>query len=133
MTRTENFQRYADAVEECAVDGNWERLRDHFTEDVVHERSVGALYDFRQQGIDDVIAGYKESSNNIDRRFDRRIFVATEPISETDKRVRLPWVCLFVLDGQPACVDEGIEVATYRDNHICHLVPGVADYMARAE
>lgn len=154
MTRIERFRRYASGVEECSVDGSWDRLREHFTEDVVHERNVGALYSFRHEGIDQVVAGFKESAESIDRRFDRRILVPTGPITESENQTRMPWVCLFVMDGTPACVDEGIEVATHERDRISrlegvyreevvqriarwakahgHLVPGVAEYMARA-
>lgn len=154
MTKAERFRRYAAGVEECFADGNWDRLREHFTAGVVHERKVGSLYRFRHEGIDEVVAGFKQSAESIDRRFDRRILVPTGPIAESGDQTRMPWVCLFVMDGAPACVDEGIEVATYEGDRICrleglyadevveriarwakahgHLVPGVAEYMARA-
>lgn len=154
MTRTERFRLYAASVEECLADGKWDRLREHFTEDVVHERHVGELYHFCHRGIDQVVAGFKESAENIDRRFDRRILVPTGPITESGNQTRMPWVCLFVIDEVPACVDEGIEVATYEGDQIRrlegiyldevveriarwakaygHLVPGVGEYMARA-
>ena len=154
MTKAERFRAYADAVEACFADGNWDRLRDHFTRDVVHERQVGELYGFRHEGIDQVVAGFKESTEQIDRRFDRRILVPTGPILEFENQTRMPWVCLFIVDGVPACVDEGIEVATYRGDRICrlegmylpevveriarwakaygHLVPGVAEYRSGA-
>lgn len=154
MTRTERFRLYAAGVEECSADGKWDRLREHFAEDVVHERHVGELYSFRHEGVDRVVAGFAESAENIDRRFDRRILVPTGPITESENQTRMPWVCLFVMDGTPACVDEGIEIATYERGRICrlegmyldevvhritrwakahgHLVPGVAEYMAGA-
>lgn len=154
MTKAERFRLYAAAVEECLADARWERLREHFSQDVVHERQVGSLYQFRHEGIDRVVAGFRESTENIDRRFDRRILVPSGPIVECENQTRMPWVCLFVMDGMPACVDEGIEVATYEGDRICrlegvyhdevvqriarwaeaygHLVPGVAEYMAGA-
>lgn len=154
MTKTERFRAYAASVEACFADANWDRLREHFTRDVVHERKVGQLYGFRHEGIDQVVAGFRESTESIDRRFDRRILVPTGPIAEFENQIRMPWVCLFVMDGVPACVDEGIEVATHEGDRICrlegiypdevvqriarwaeahgHLVPGVAEYMARA-
>lgn len=154
MTRIERFRLYAATVESCFADANWDRLREHFTKDVVHERKVGPLYAFRHEGIDEVIAGFRESTENIDRRFDRRILVPTGPITESGNRTTMPWVCLFVMDGVPACVDEGIEFAEYDGDRIRHLeglytdevvdriarwaqehgqlVPGVAEYMAKA-
>jgi hypothetical protein len=154
MTKAERFRLYAAGVEQCFADADWDRLREHFTQDVVHERKVGHLYAFRHAGIDRVVAGFEESTENIDRRFDRRILVPTGPITESGNQTRMPWVCLFVMDGVPACVDEGIEVATYQGDRICRLegiypdevvqriarwarahgqlVPGVAGYMAHA-
>jgi hypothetical protein len=154
MTVSDRFRAYAAAVEECSADRRWDRLREHFTEQIVHERHVGVLYSFRHEGIDQVIAGFEESAEHIDRRFDRRILVPTGPITESGDQTRMPWVCLFVLDGTPACVDEGVEIATYEGTRISrlegiyldevvqriarwakahgHLVPGVAEYMARA-
>lgn len=154
MTKIERFRLYADAVETCFADDDWDRLREHFTGDAIHERKVGGLYNFRHEGIDQVVAGFRESTGNIDRRFDRRILVPTGPITESGNQSRMPWVCLFVMNGVPACVDEGIEVATYDGDRICrlegiysdevvdritrwakahgHLAPGVAEYMARA-
>ena len=154
MTRVERFQAYADAVEACVADGEWERLREHFTTDAIHERQMGPLYRIRHEGIDRVIAGLKESIDGIDRRFDRRILVPTGPIAEVEDQTRMPWICLYVMDGVPACVDEGVEIATYEGDRIRrlegiypdvaiqrmilwaqehgHLVPGVAESMARA-
>ena len=90
----------------------------------------------------------------IDQRFDRRILVPTGPLESSGNEIRMPWVCLFVIDGVPACVDEGTEIATFRGDHIHQLkgvylpevaerlalwagrygnrVPGVAQYMAAA-
>ena len=154
MSLVERFQRYADDFERSQVDGDWNRLRKHFTEGVVHERHVGGLYNFRDEGIDRVIERFEEAVENIDRRFDRRILVPTGPVVESASQVRIPWVCLFLVEGAPACVDEGVEIATFQGERISrlegqyleevveriaqwgarygHLVPGVAQYMTRA-
>ena len=150
----ERFQQYAEDFERSQVDGDWNRLRKHFTEGVVHERHVGELYNFRDEGIDRVIERFEEAVENIDQRFDRRILVPTGPVAESGNQVQMPWVCLFLVEGAPACVDEGVEIATFQGDRISrlegqyldevverialwgarygHLVPGVAQYMTRA-
>ena len=113
MTLVERFQQYAEDFERSQVDGDWNRLRKHFAEGVVHERHVGELYNFRDEGIDRVIERFEEAVENIDRRFDRRILVPTGPVAESGNQVQMPWVCLFLVEGAPACVDEGVEIATF--------------------
>jgi len=121
MKLKERFEKYAADVELSSIDGEWDRLRRHFADGAVHERQVGGLYNFRHQGVEAIISGFCESAEAIDRRFDRRILVPTGEVIESRRRTEMPWVCLFVLDGVPACVDEGIEVATYEGDQIKHL------------
>lgn len=121
MELARRFETYMRDYELTSADGNWDRIRAHLTEDFVHARDVRPLIHFVDEGAEVALSRWQADVVHLDEQFDRRIFVPLGSPRQDGDLVRLPWVFLGVLDGAPAFVDEGVEVARYRDGRICCL------------
>lgn len=117
----QRFESYMRDYELTSNDENWDRIRAQLTDDFVHTRDVKPLLCFRDEGADMALSRWRADVEHLDKQFDRRIFVPLSPPEQDGNLVRLPWIFLGVLDGTPAFVDEGVEVAEYRGDRICSL------------
>lgn len=122
MDLAERFEQYAGDFERTLADDDWSRVRRHFTDDAVHERYAGVLYSFRHQGADAIVERLRDMVDHVDRRFDRRFLVRTGPVEQHGDRTIMPWVGIYILDGVPALLGEGREIATFVDGKIHHLL-----------
>jgi len=121
MDLVQKFESYMQDFERTWHDGDWTRVRRHLTDDFVHERDVRPLSWFRDEGAEGAVRRWREEVENFDKEFDSRIFVPKAPARQDGSEVRLDWVCLFMLDGIPALIDEGTEVAEFRDGRMAAL------------
>lgn len=121
MDLVERFESYMRDYELTSNDGNWDRIRSHLTEDFVHVRDVRPLLYISDEGAEVALSRWQADVEHLDKQFDRRVFVPLRSPAQDGNLVRLPWIFLGVLDGTPVFVDEGVEVAEYRDGRICRL------------
>ncbi len=121
MNLVQKFESYMQDFEQTWHDGDWTRVRRHLTDDFVHERDVRPLSWFCDEGADAALRRWRQEIECFDKQFDGRIFVPKARPRGDGSRVYLDWVCLFMLDGVPALIDEGTEVADFREGRMARL------------
>lgn len=117
---TERYAAYVAAFELAFHDDDWTRIESFFTRDVVlrihTEPFAGGC-----EGIDAVADYFRGVLDNFDRRFDERAITGPPQIEQTGSRVRASWRTRYRRAGAPDLEMSGVEVATFRGQHIARL------------
>lgn len=117
---TERYAAYVAAFELAFHSDDWTAIEPFFTRDVVirihTEPFAGGC-----QGIDGVADYFRGVLDNFDRRFDERAITSPPQISQTGNRVRAAWRTCYSRAGAPDLTMSGVEVATFRGQHIARL------------
>lgn len=117
---TERYAAYVAAFELAFHDDDWTRVESFFTRDVgirIHtEPFAGGC-----EGIDGVADYFRGVLDNFDRRFDERVITGPPQIEQAENRVRASWQTSYRRAGAPDLAMSGVEVATFRGQHIARL------------
>ena len=117
---TERYAAYVAAFEIAFQDDDWTRVESFFTSDVVirihTEPFAGGC-----EGIDGVADYFRLVLDNFDRRFDERAITGPPVITQRGNRVRAVWRTCYRRAGAPDLMLSGVEVATFRGQHIARL------------
>ncbi|HYC47717.1 MAG TPA: nuclear transport factor 2 family protein [Burkholderiales bacterium] len=117
---TERYAAYVGAFEFAFHHDDWTRIEAFFTRDVVirihTEPFAGGC-----KGIDNVADYFRGVLDNFDRRFDERAITSPPQITQTGTRVRAQWSTCYRRAGAPDLLMSGVEVATFRGQHIARL------------
>lgn len=117
---TERYAAYVAAFELAFHSDDWTRIEQFFTRDVVI-RIHTEPFSGGCQGIDGVADYFRRVLDNFDRRFDERAITGPPQISQTGTRVRAVWSTCYRRAGAPDLSMSGVEVATFRGQHIARL------------
>jgi len=117
---TERYAAYVAAFELAFHDDDWTRIESFFTRDIVirihTEPFAGGC-----EGIDRVADYFRGVLDNFDRRFDERAITSAPEIEQAGNRVRARWRTSYRRSGAPDLEMSGVEVATFRGQHIARL------------
>jgi hypothetical protein len=120
MQLIEKFVEQRRAFEKAYEDGQWERLRPFFAEDVTYE-VMNMPFHCVLKGVDTLIAGLKWSTDRFDQLGDREVGF-DQKISEEGNNVLTHAGIRFSINGSPEIVMKIWEIATYRDGVIERLI-----------
>ena len=116
MTSEEIFSAYIQAFEDSYLDDDWSRLAVYFTPNALYLTGDGQ----KIFGRDNIISNFKESVENIDRRFDSRGPVFGD-LSVSDNQVSVSWNLTYKKSGAPDLISSGSEIAEFGDDAMCRL------------
>lgn len=111
------FLNYALALETAYFTREWKVIEPYFTEDAVSEIQ-GALFPNRSEGREAVLAAFKNSCDQFDRRFDSREPRFLEPPVQIEGGVYIKFVITFHRHGLPPLNLEGEEWDYFRGDRI---------------
>jgi hypothetical protein len=117
---TERYAAYVAAFEIAFHTDDWTHIEPFFTRDVVI-RIHTEPFSGGCEGIDSVADYFRGVLDNFDRRFDERVITNPPQITQTGNRVRAAWRTCYRRDGAPDLAMSGVEVATFRGQHIARL------------
>jgi hypothetical protein len=117
---TERYAAYVAAFELAFHHDDWTQIESFFTRDVVirihTEPFAGGC-----EGIDSVADYFRGVLDNFDRRFDERAITGPPQIEQSGTRVRACWSTSYRRAGAPDLAMSGVELATFRGQHIARL------------
>jgi hypothetical protein len=117
---TERYAAYVAAFEIAYHSDDWTPIESFFTRDIVirihTEPFAGGC-----EGIDRVADYFRVVLDNFDRRFDERAITSPPRIEQKENRVRAHWRTCYRRAGAPDLEMSGVEVATFRGQHIARL------------
>lgn len=117
----DRFLAYAVAFEEGVKSDDWSVVEPFFTEDAVYETDGGPPFAGRREGRAAVLAFFKQSLDEFDRRFDSREGELLEGPMEKDGGVFIKWAATYRVANAPELRIEGEERAFYDGDRIRRL------------
>lgn len=127
MGTIDRYVAYATAFEEAYASDDWSKLEPFFTEDAVYEFIAPAPFGGKHEGRAAVLTQFKNSVNDLDRRFDSRAIEVLEGPNEKDGTVWVRWAGIYTLAGAPDCRMEGEERAVFAGDRIRRLADSITD------
>lgn len=120
MQSLERFNQYYDAFEEAYDSDQWDEVATFFTEDAIYEAPRGG----KAEGRDVVMATFKNSLDQLDRRFPkkRRIEIIEDQREVTEEYLKLPGHIYYEIPGAPTLCVYMIEHVWFRGDDICKIV-----------
>jgi hypothetical protein len=117
----DRFIAYAVAFEQAIQSDDWSALEPFFREDAVYETNDGPPFGGSRVGRPAILAFFKQSLDEFDRRFDSREGELLEGPVEKDGAVFIRWSATYRVSGAPELRIEGEERAFYDGDRIRHL------------
>ena len=95
----DRFLAYAVAFEEGVKSDDWSVVEPFFTEDAVYETNNGPPFGGKREGRAAILAFFKQSLDEFDRRFDSREGDLLEGPTEKDGSVWIKFVATYRVAG----------------------------------
>lgn len=121
MNIAERFERYASDFELTKQDGDWSRITAHFHIHASRREEIPPLLNIHIEGRNNLISQWREMIENFDLEFDYRFVKPLAPAVVHGNQVKLRWIGVYAIEGAPALLGEGTEIATYEGKLIIHL------------
>lgn len=120
-TPTQILGTYAAAFEETYKDDDWKRLERFFADDAVYSVVNLGAASCSIRGRDAILAGFRNSVDGFDRRFDSRTIELVAGPVENGTNVRVEWNATYTSAGRPDAVISAFTVARVAGGRIVEL------------
>lgn len=117
----DRFIAYAVAFEEAVKSDDWSQVEPFFTENAVYETDGGPPFGGKREGRAAILAFFKQSLDEFDRRFDSREGDLLEGPTEKDGAIWIKWAATYRVADAPELRIEGEERAYYDGDQIRRL------------